>query len=127
MKLQHKEKVKDLAPSEEVGRPHILLLKGTSAFLQHVLWEQGLHILPLSCIRMKALGPVPSFLVKPSYLPSCCLLYLTLKRKEEDLKTTEAYLIWGKKIHLRLFYPRSLLYFLPNETSTNLVNNVLRL
>lgn len=48
MKLQHEEKVKDLAPSEEVRRPHILLLKGTSAFLQHVLWEQGLHILPIA-------------------------------------------------------------------------------
>ena len=115
MKLQQEEKVKDLAPSGEVRRSHILLLKGTSAFLHRVLWEQGLHILPLSCIRMKALGPVPSVLVKPSYLPSCCLLYLTLKRREEDLETTEACLIWGKKIHLRpFFYPRSLLYFLPN-------------
>ena len=75
------EKVKDLAPSEEIRRLYTPLHKVTYAFWEHVLWEQGLNIWPLSCTRMKALEPVSSV----TYLPSCCLLELILRRREASL------------------------------------------
>ena len=53
----------------------------TYAFWEHVLWEQGLNIWPLSCTRMKALEPLSSV----TYLPSCCLLELILRRREASL------------------------------------------
>ena len=50
------------------------------AFWEHVLWEQGLNIRPLSCSRMKSLGQVSSV----TYLPSCCFLELILRRRESS-------------------------------------------